>query len=152
MSRSGIHLHARGAGPGAGDGDRLRAGQGARGREQGQPGSALHADDLVQAGQLRELAALGADLLGLVMPGQAALDELHTALLHVGDVDRVLMLQTHDRGYVSLGVDFHPTAKTIRTRPMAMSRAMTSSAVAIRSPRAWMWAASASRSAAATGQ
>jgi hypothetical protein len=63
---------------------------------------------LVEAGQLWELAALGTDLLNLVVPCQAALDQLHTALPHVGDMDRVLVMWPHDRGHIGLGVE--PTA------------------------------------------
>jgi hypothetical protein len=76
-----------------------------------QRGVALHADGLVEARQLRELAALGANLFDLVMPRQAALDELHTTMPHVGDVERVLILQPHDRGDIRLGVELAPEGK-----------------------------------------
>jgi hypothetical protein len=63
-------------------------------------------DGRMQAGQLWELAALGANLLGLVVPLQAALDQLHPALAHIGDEDRVLIMWPHDRGHIRLGVEF----------------------------------------------
>jgi hypothetical protein len=66
---------------------------------------ALDADGLVQAGQLRELAAFGAEVLDLVMPRQVALSQLHTALPYVADVSRALVLQSHDRSDIGLGVE-----------------------------------------------
>jgi hypothetical protein len=77
-------------------------------RLSGMCGRAVHPHHLVERGEVGVLAALGTKVLDLVMPRQAAFDELELALAHVGDVDRVLILHPHDRGDISLGVELAP--------------------------------------------
>jgi hypothetical protein len=78
------------------------------GENRGQRGPALHADGLVDRTEVRELAALGVDLLGLAMQGQAAFDELELALPHVGHMHRALVLQPHDGGHIGLSIELPP--------------------------------------------
>jgi hypothetical protein len=71
----------------------------------GMCGRAFHPHHLVESSEVRVLAAFGTKVLDLVMPRQAALDELHTAAAHVGHMDGMLVFEPHDRGHISLGVE-----------------------------------------------